>query len=114
MSDLPVIPSKRHELVLADHNLKSVISQHGNYVDKTGSGSSNPAGLIKTINTKILEAFGGSRATLDYEKSALVLALVWKISEIILAGESRFMTRREIKDLIYQTIDKYGELARSE
>jgi len=90
---------------IADAALKQAVTNHSLYQDKLGNGSSSPKGLVMQINKRVKQHFFHS-----VDELVLLVSLRNAIVRVIVDGESNESLRKEIKQKIYATIEKYGLL----
>ncbi|MCU7833695.1 MAG: hypothetical protein KZQ83_00470 [gamma proteobacterium symbiont of Taylorina sp.] len=95
---------------ISDAEVKQTVINHSLYQDKAGKKSSSPAGLVMQINKKVKSHFALSVDEMSVDELLLLVALRNAIVRIITDGEKNELLRKEIKRVIYDTIEKYGQL----
>lgn len=81
------------------------VFDHSSYTDHEGKTGSKPKWFLSRIKNKITEAFGKKVFEMSDKEVKRMVDLYGAIRHTITEGEQSGLTRREIKDRVYNQID---------
>jgi hypothetical protein len=111
-----ITAADRAEKDLVEHEYRMVtLKNFANYVDKAGNDSKGPGGVAIRTQVLIKKHFDETREDFTEGMFDLLIALYRSLNRQINDSiRKQELTRPEIKQKIWDTIEKYGELARTE